>query len=196
MKGFKWLNESSMSEKNGQIIIEATPNSDYFCHTGIVSEEGITPKSLTNAPFYYTEIAGDFVFKAKAAHDFKNVYDSASLMVFENDQVWGKACFELTDFYTHAVVSVVTNVTSDDANGCNIDSNEVWLQISRVGNSFAFHYSVDGVNFFMMRFFTLPVGPTVKVGFLAQSPGGDGGNRYYSEVSIENRTVKNIRMGK
>lgn len=48
----------------------------------------------------------------------------------------------------------------------------------------------------MVRVFTLPVGKTVKVGFEAQSPMGEGGYRYYSEISLENKRVKNVREGK
>ena len=47
----------------------------------------------------------------------------------------------------------------------------------------------------MMRFFTLPVGETVRVGLLAQAPVGDGGARVYEKLSLEKRTVKNIRAG-
>jgi len=109
--------------------------------------------------------------------------------------IWAKGCFELTDFGTHAAVSVVTNYSSDDANGCNIEGNEAWLQIARTGQSFAFHYSTDGMHFYMMRFFNLPVEETVKVGFVPQSPTGKGGNRIYSDFSLEHKMVKNIRMG-
>ena len=109
---------------------------------------------------------------------------------------WAKCCFELTDFGTHAAVSVVTKGDSDDANGCNLKGNTAWLQVCRVGNNFAFHYSVDGENFYMMRYFHLPVEPTVKVGLLAQAPTGNGGIRVYEHLTIEKKTVKNIRAGK
>ena len=99
------------------------------------------------------------------------------------------------DFNTHAVVSVVTKEESDDANGCNIANDFVWLQVCRVGQSFAFHYSTDGERFYMMRFFNLPAEKTMKVGLLAQAPTGNGGIRVYENLTIESRTVKNIRMG-
>lgn len=89
-------------------------------------------------------------------------------MVMKDLDCWAKACFEHTDFGTHAVVSVVT----------------------------AFHYSVDGENFYMMRQFHLPVEQIIKVGLLAQVPIGNGGLRIYENLSIEQRTVKNIRAGK
>ena len=120
----------------------------------------------------------------------------SALMVMKDMDCWAKACFEYTDFGTHAVVSVVTNGVSDDANGCNLDRDTVWLQMCRVGNDFAFHYSTDGTNFYMMRYFTLPADLTMKVGLLAQSPLGDGGKRIYENLSVEKKTVKNIRSGK
>lgn len=193
---FRWLNESSVKKEENKIIVYATKESDFFCNNGAVSEEGITPESLCNAPYFYTEIMGDFVLKVKVSHEFISTYDSSSLMVMVDNDNWAKSCFELTDFGTHAVVSVVTkNGASDDANGCNIDGNSVWLQVTRVGNSYAFHYSVDGKNFYMTRFYNLPSPETVKVGLLAQSPTGNGGDRYYENLSIENKTVKNIRFG-
>lgn len=102
-----------------------------------------------------------------------------------------------TDFDTHAAVSVVTkNGMSDDANGCNMIGNSVWLQICRVDNSYAFHYSEDGETYYMTRFFNLSGQKKIKVGLLAQAPQGNGGIRTYENLSIEKRTVKNIRFGK
>lgn len=194
---FEWLNESKIEKKNDIIEIYAPAQSDFFCNNGAVSEEGITPETLCNAPFYFTEIEGDFVLKVKVAHDFKDTYDSASLMVMEDANNWAKSCFEKTDFDTHAAVSVVTkNSVSDDANGCNIKGNSVWLQICRVNDSYAFHFSEDGENFYMTRFFNLLGIKKVKVGLLAQAPQGNGGIRIYEKLTIEKRTVQNIRFGK
>lgn len=73
-----------------------------------------------------------------------------------------KCCFELTDFGAHAAVSVVTKGDSDNANGCNLQGNTAWLQVCRVGNNFAFHYSANGENFYMMKYFTYPPNPRSK----------------------------------
>lgn len=194
-RGFEWLNESSVRFEDELMVLYAPEKSDFFCNNGAISDEGITPKTLTNAPFFFKEVSGDFVMRVKVQHDFIDIYDSASVMVMKDTTVWAKLCFELTDFHTHAVVSVVTNGVSDDANGSNIDGNTVWLQITRVGQSFAFHYSTDGSQFYMTRFFNLPVEERVKVGFVPQSLTGKGGDRIYSNFSLENKTVKNIRIG-
>lgn len=193
---FKWLNESKAIKKGNRFEILATAGSDFFCSSTTAGDEGITPESKCNAPYYYTELKGDFVLRVKTSHEFKEVYDACTVIVMKDLSCWGKLCFEHTDFHTHAVVSVVTNGESDDANGCNIDGNTVWLQVCRVGNAFAFHYSVDGENYYMTRYFHLPVGDAVKVGLSAQSPLGQGGIRIFEDLSIESKTVKNIRAGK
>ena len=193
---FKWLNEGEIVKKDNRIEIKAPAQTDFFCGSIDECEEGILPESLCNAPYYYTEIEGDFILKVKVSHDFKDTYDSASVMVMKDMDCWAKCCFEVTDFVKHASGSVVTKGDSDDANGCNLEGDTAWLQVCRVGNNFAFHYSVDGKNFYMMRYFHLPVEPVVKVGLLAQAPVGNGGIRVYEDLSIQKSTVKNIRAGK
>ena len=193
---FQWMNQSEIRRDGTRIEIMATPQSDFFCNSGSVNEEGITPESLSNAPYYYTEVDGDFVLRVKVSHDFKDIYDSASVMVMVDLQNWAKACFEKTDFGTHAAVSVVTKRgESDDANGCNLEGSTAWLKVCRVNNTFSFHYSTDGEHFYMMRFFSLPVEQSVKVGLLAQAPTGNGGVRVYEDLTLENKTVKKIRYG-
>jgi len=190
LKSFEWDNQSEAVIKNDSILIKAHPHSDYFNDP---ADSGAMSKN--NAPFYFTKTQGDFILKAKVSHSFKSVYDACTLMVKSNDRCWAKLCFELTDFGTNAVVSVVTNGVSDDANGSCIDVESVWLQVARVGKNFAFHYSLDGKKFDMVRLCTLPVGVLVKIGVQAQSPHGDGGERGFYGLTIERRTVDDLRVG-
>ena len=193
---FKWLNESEMMMEGDKIEIFAPAKTDFFCGSTDQCEEGFLPESLCNAPYYYTEIEGDFVLKVKVSHGFKDTYDSASVMIMKDLNCWAKCCFELTDFGTHAAVSVVTKGDSDDANGCNIEGQDyLWLKVCRVGRAFSFHYSLDGEKFNMTRYFLMPETKTIKVGLLAQAPTGNGGKRIYENLSIEHITVKNIRAG-
>ncbi len=192
---FKWVNESKAEYKDGVLTVYAPAQTDYF--NSPVKENGAFPEPVANASLYYTELTGDFVFKTKVQLEFKNFYDAAALLVYENENVWAKLALENSDLPCRkpAVVSVVTNRISDDCNGPVMEGNSVWFQVSRVDDCFAFHYSVDGKEYQMVRVFTLPVGKTVKVGFEAQAPMGEGGNRYYSEISIENKRVQNVRAG-
>ena len=192
-KEWKWLNESQVMTMNGEIAIAAPAETDWFNNP--IPVNGTVPAPVANAPFFYTEVKGDFVFRARVRPNHRYTYDACALMVIKDEYTWAKAAFEASDFGTKAAVCVVTNQISDDANGCNIESNTVWMKVCRVGNSFSFHYSEDGETFYMTRFFNLSPGETVKVGLLAQAPVGNGGVRVYEQLSIENRTVKNIRFG-
>ena len=190
---WKWLNESRVMTMNGEIAIAAPANTDWFNNP--VPENGAIPEPVANAPFFYTEVKGDFVFRAKVRPNHRYTYDACALMVIRDEYMWAKAAFEALDFWTKAAVCVVTDQVSDDANGCNIEQDEVWLQIVRVGDVFCVHYSLDGEKFDMVRLFHLPVGESVKVGLEAQSPAGEGGLRFFSDVSLEYRTVEDLRKG-
>ena len=166
----------------------ATPNSDFFVDPD-------SNKSVANAPFFYEEVTGDFVLKARVSHDFVSTYDACVLFAFDNERLWAKACFEYTDYGTHSVVTVMTNGRSDDANSVDIEGNEVWLQLARKGNLFGIHYSIDGKEFRMARLTNLPMGDTIKVGLVAQSPMGEGGDRYFRDIELKRISLKNIRNG-
>lgn len=193
LSSFKWINETRVTARGDEIAIFAPAYSDYFNNPIPENEKFMEPQG--NAPFFYKEIEGDFVIKAKVRPDFNTTFDAACIMVIQDENTWVKAAFEKSDFGTNAVVSVVTNTISDDANGCNIDADSVWLQVARVGNNFAIHYSLDGEKFDMVRVFYLSVENIVKIGVEAQCPMGEGGHRYFSHLSIENKTIANLRVG-
>ena len=194
LNSFKWLNESSFSIDGDKITITAPPLSDFFNNP--VPENGKYKAPQGNAPFFYTDVAGDFVVRVKVKPNFKDVYDAACIMVIQDESLWLKAAYEKSDFDTTAVVSVITNKLSDDANGCNLTEDSIWLQVARVGCNFAVHYSLDGEKYDMVRLCMLPVGDTVKVGIEAQCPTGQGGAREFSGLSIEKRTITDLRAGK
>ena len=192
---WKWLNESKAAVNEGAITIYAPGHKDWF-RNPIPNANGVFDDPLAEAPVFYTEVTGDFVFSAKVTPRHKSVYDACALMVIDNEKLWAKLAFEASDFGTNAVVCVVTNDYSDDCNGCDVTQDSIWLKTVRVGDVFSTHYSLDGENYHMVRLFRLPVAKTVKVGLAAQCPLGDGGDRTFDEIKLENKTVGNLRMGK
>ncbi len=188
-KDFQWTIESKFEETETGIDILAPAETDYFVNPA----DG---EVVANAPFFYKEVEGDFILKAKVSLDFVSIYDACALLALDNDKLWAKACFEYTDFDTIAVVTVMTNERSDDANGVNVEEDSIWLQISRKDNVFAVHYSLDGNEFIMARLAYLPMSEKIKVGFLAQSPTGKGGIRKFEDVSLELKSPLDIRSGK
>ena len=195
MHKFSWMNESSVVEKDGALILRAPAFTDYFNNGEALNEKGLPSDSVQNAPYYYTELEGDFVFKVRVSLDFQSNYDACALLLYVDQNHWGKLCFEKSDFDTIAVVSVVTKVHSDDANGVNVDGSPIWLKAVRVNNYFSFHYSHDGKQFFLTRLYYMDAPKTLKVGLVPQSPTGQGGPRVFDHLSIEHRTVQHLREG-
>jgi regulation of enolase protein 1 (concanavalin A-like superfamily) len=76
-----------------------------------------------------------------------------------------------------------------------VDGNSVWLRIARLGAAFAFHASTDGSHWSLVRHFALAAGETPAVGFLAQSPLGDGCRARFDEISFESRRLDDVRSG-
>jgi regulation of enolase protein 1 (concanavalin A-like superfamily) len=91
------------------------------------------------------------------------------------------------------VVSVITRGVSDDANGSLVDGNAVWLRIARVGAAYVFHSSVDGAWWSFARHFALD--GDVEIGFVAQSPTGEGCAVRFTDVQFEQRTLGDFRDG-
>ena len=187
-KDFKWDFKSEIEITGKKLTIKALPNSDYFI-------DPANGKKSMNAPYYHVEKKNDFIFRAKVTNPFKSVYDACALMVMSDETCWVKICFELTDIGTHSVVSVVTNGVSDDANGVDIQGNTAYLQIAKKENLFALHYSLDSKEFKMVRYFTLPIKDIFKIGFVAQSPLGEGGDCVFEDIQLNFDTPKDLRKG-
>ena len=189
-ENFNWDNKSEVKIEESNLSIKAHPNSDCFINPA-------TGKKVLNSAYYYTEIAAekDFIIKAKVSHEFKSIYDAGALMIKSSDTCWAKVCFECTYYGTNTVVSVVTNGRSDDANGTDINQNAVYLQLIKKGNVFAMHYSLDAAEYRMVRYFTLPLSDTIKMGFTVQSPLGEGGLFKFEEIYLDYISVEDLKKG-
>ena len=89
---WKWLNESQVMIMNGEIAITAPGKTDWFNNPVPVNGEIKAP--VANAPFYYTEVKGDFVFRARVRPNHRYTYDACALMVIKDEYIWAKAAFE------------------------------------------------------------------------------------------------------
>jgi regulation of enolase protein 1 (concanavalin A-like superfamily) len=117
------------------------------------------------------------------------------LAIHVDDLNWAKLCFERSPDAEPMIVSVVTRGASDDSNSWVVDGNSVWLRISRLGAAFAFHASTDGSRWRLVRYFALDSAEDPAVGFLAQSPLGDGCRASFDEISFESRRLSDLRSG-
>jgi uncharacterized protein len=153
---------------------------------------------MSDAPRLLGLPEGDFQFSARVSVDFHNTFDAGVLAVYADQRNWAKLCFEYTPQGSPSIVTVVTRGESDDANAFDLTENTVWLRISRTGSTFAFHASTDGQWWRLVRYFGLnrraKDGP-VRVGFLAQSPTGEGCTVTYDSIGFRPEAPTDLRDG-
>jgi uncharacterized protein len=116
---------------------------------------------------------GEWRVVARMAPAFRATFDAAALVVRSDAGAWAKLAYERSPDGRSTAVSVVTRGTSDDANGPAFDAAALWLRVTSTGKVVAFHTSVDGVRWDLLRLFALP-GRVLSVDLIAQSPTGDG----------------------
>lgn len=177
------------STKDGkQLTMDAGPRTDMF-----VDPQGREP--VFNAARLLGPIEGDFTLSAMVTVGFAATFDAGALLIQGDDQTWGKLCFEYSPQGQPMVVSVVTRGVSDDANSMPIDAKTVWLRVARIGSAYAFHASTNGTAWQFVRHFGLEADEPPQVGFVAQSPTGDGCTVTFEDIRFEPRHLADLRSG-
>ena len=186
---FTWQPEPvSFEAGETSLRAEAGARTDLFVDPGSDAEH-------LNAPRLLGHVAGDFTLAARIGVDFRSTFDAGVLLLYAHERAWAKLCFELSPEGKPTVVSVVTRGFSDDCNSSTTDRNEVWLRIARLGTAFAFHASADGVRWELVRHFALTTELELQVGFLVQSPLGQGCTARFDEISFAPVRLEDIRSG-
>ena len=176
---------------NGDLSVSAGAETDLFVDPAFADPT----RPVLNAPRAVGSVEGDFQLSARVEVHHRSTFDAGVLVVWVDDANWGKLCFEYSPQRQPMLVSVVTRGTSDDCNAFVVDGVAVWLRVSRSGQTFALHASTDGRSWRLVRYFRLDAGPSVQVGFEAQSPAGDGCSATFSQIRFAPRPVADIRDG-
>jgi regulation of enolase protein 1 (concanavalin A-like superfamily) len=174
-----------------RLVLTADAGADMFLDPG--GDPG-----TSDAERFVWPVAGDFRFSAFVSPVFVSDFDSGVLLGYIDPLNWFKVCAELDPSGTTRVVSVVTrNGTSDDCDSWPIDGSGTYLRISRLGQAFALHASIDGQWWNMVRYFGMgePAPDAVKIGFAAQSPSGEGTTATFSEIRFDTRRPAGVRDG-
>ncbi len=173
----------------------ASPGTDFFIDPGYTD----VPDAFTrlNADRLLAPLPdGDFQLSAQVTVEFADDFDAGVLVLWTDDRHWAKLCFEYSREGEPLVVSVVTRDYADDANAFSVEGGRVWLRIARMAHIVAFHASVDGLSWRMVRVFTFgPDLPFSHVGFLAQSPNGEGCAVRFESIRYSTELPADIRAG-
>jgi regulation of enolase protein 1 (concanavalin A-like superfamily) len=183
---WKWINEpDTWSIEENNLVILAPPISNYF-----IDEEG--PSVETSAPFLYTLIKGDFSFTTRVEVDMNSMFDSGCIMIMSDMNHWAKLCYE-NWLNEPSIVSVVTNTISDDCPSLRIGKEKPYLKVLRSGNCFGFHYSLNGKDWTIIRYFNMNLPEEIKVGVVAQCPLGEGCNIRFDLINLENHKIPSAK---
>ena len=173
---------------DGILTIRAGAASDLFV-------DPFGSPAVLNAPRLLGSVAGDFLLSARVTVEFAARFDAGALLLHLDAGRWAKLCFEYAPRDEPTVVSVVTRDVSDDCNSYPTESNTCWLRLARRGSSFAFHCSGDGTTWKLVRHFGLGRVDEVAVGFVAQSPEGEGCTVRFDRFRFRRELLADLRNG-
>ena len=177
--------------RNGVLILRAAAGTDMFADPA-----GPDP-ALDAGRFVGLPPAGDFTLAAQVQVEFASKFDAGVLLLHARERHWAKLCFEYSPQLRPTAVTVVTRGVSDDCNSFEVDGDTLWLRITRSGAAWAFHASTDGSWWRLLRYFALggDAAELVRVGFLAQSPAGQGCTATFDHVSFRAGAPQDLRDG-
>ena len=173
---------------DGGVAIDAGPRTDLFINPQRTAECLDAPRVLACAQ-------GDFLLSARVQIDHLRRHDAAGLLVWLDDRAWAKVGLEMSVQDEPEIVSVVTRGTSDHASGFAATGDHVWLRVARVGTAYAFHASLDGDYWRLIRHFALYASDSPSYGFFAQSPIGEGCSATFDEIAFEPRRLTQLIDG-
>jgi regulation of enolase protein 1 (concanavalin A-like superfamily) len=173
---------------DGALVGSAGPETDLFIDPAGGAPVLSAPSLLGAAP------ADDFQFRARVSVEFAATYDAGVLLLWTDDRTWAKLCFEFSPQRQPMIVSVVTRGVSDDANAFPVDTPSVWLRIARSGPAWAFHASVDGTRWQLIRHFRLG-SAAPEIGFEVQSPTGEGCTASFEQIAVRTDPLTDLRDG-
>jgi len=167
------------------VSIEAQPGTDRY-----IAPDGSYVKDTASRLLFDAD--ENFIFTANVSHGFRNQWDAGALVLEGEKDKFVKFLIETDYTGAHRVVSVVTDGVSDDANSIAIDGNNLYLRMSRTGDTVYLYTSETGKDWYMVRTFRFVSGVPLKVGFHAQCPKGDHALVKFSEISYAAVAMKDF----
>jgi regulation of enolase protein 1 (concanavalin A-like superfamily) len=184
-----WLNQPQNWDVSpeGQLTITAPAKTDWF-----IDPQGAV--NMSNAPVLLFPSPGPSILRAQVTVAHLARYDAGVLMVYESPEAWAKLCLEYSPQGRPMIVSVVTKGISDDCNAFAV-TGPMYMRVSKLEKAYAFHISENGAEWDLIRYFRLEDHTNAQMGFLAQSPTGEGCTASFAEIRFEERLLADIRSG-
>lgn len=171
------------------LSITAGAKTDLFVDPAGGSSTDTAPSALFTPP------DASFILSARVAVAFASTFDAGVLQIHARDDLWAKLCFEYSPERQPMIVSVVTRGTSDDCNSTVVEGRDAYLRLTLTPQTIAFHYSLDGRYWRLVRYFSLGILDHPRVGFSSQSPTGRQCTAIFSEITYRPGELGDIRSG-
>jgi regulation of enolase protein 1 (concanavalin A-like superfamily) len=191
-----------LDEAAGAVTVSAQPRTDIFIDpgdgaAGAGAGATLNAESMLNAATVLGAVpAGDFQLSARVTVDFAATFDAGVLLLWLDERHWGKLCFEFSPAGDPMIVSVVCRGVSDDTNAFIVPGRSAWLRVSRIDRAYAYHASLDGTTWQMIRVFILDDQTSGdRIGFEGQSPTGDGCSVTFDEIRFLPERLADLRDG-
>lgn len=189
--GMQWEKEPVSWHFDGETLeVEAAGQTDHFV------DPGGSVVVLNGARALVTPPDGPWQLSASIVAALPEIYDAGVLLLWADERHFAKLCFERSPLGQAMVVSVVTRGVSDDANAWVVEGDTVWLRVSSVDdNVYAFHASIDGVFWELVRYFKLGGDGPMRCGISAQSPIGSGCKASFQRLALVEHHLPELRDG-
>ena len=186
--------DAQVSEADGVVTFKAKPLADYF------NDPNDGKLSQDDAAVLLTEVDNTkpFTFSAKMKPGFTpdGLYNAAALFVYADDSLYQKFCFEQDERGNHRVVTVRTVGTSDDNNHEVFNEAEyIYYKISSDARTIASYYSLDGVQWQMVRLYKNSYPEKLYLGICSQAPQSEACISSFEEITLTTDNVGDFRMG-
>lgn len=163
----QWFNAPPQWRHSGdEIHVTVGAGTDFWrkTHYGFIRDNG---------HFYYATVAGDFTVEVKVSGAYRALYDQAGLMVRNDDAHWIKTGIEFVQGVQY-VSAVVTNDFSDWSVAPLSNPPAIWLRLVRKAEAAEIFYSLDGIDYTLLRIAYLLPAPATMVGVMCAAPDGQG----------------------
>lgn len=174
----KWYNEPpNWSNRNGIIKITTGLKTDFWrkTHYNFIRDNG---------HFYYQEITGNFQIKVKIIGEYHTLYDQAGLMLRLDETTWLKCGIEFVNGVQQASVVVTRNYSDWSVVPLNTNPPMVWLRLKRQDETVEVSYSLNDVDYQMLRLAYLTKSETIAAGLMVASPEREGLNVTFENLEI------------
>lgn len=180
------------TDSNNKVVFRAGEKKDYFSDPNGELSNNTAPILLSKV-----DNTKPFTFISKVTPEFteKGLYNAGVLYIYVNDSFYQKFCFEQDERGNHRVVTVRTIGTSDDNNHDVVKNPTIYMKISSDTRTIASYYSLDKKNWQMVRLYKNNYPKTIWMGISTQCPVDKGTQSIFEEISLDQKSVTDFRMG-